>query len=81
MVLTKFPVPLLKEMDTLCSFNCLDRSTFIILAASQLLDYLDRKIGAQAPRQDDDDDYDYDYDYDGFEDELLEAAEEDDDDE
>lgn len=74
MVLMKFPVPLLEEMDILCDFNDFDRSEFIILAAEQLLDYLDRKIGDRAPQQDDDDDYN---DYDDFEDELLEAAEDD----
>lgn len=72
MVLMKFPVPLLKEMDSLCDFNYLDRSAFIILAADQLLDYLDRKIGELAPLQDDDDGYG------DFDDEFLEAAEDDD---
>lgn len=72
MVLMKFPVPLLKEMDSLCAFNYLDRSAFIILAADQLLDYLDRKIGVLAPHHDDEDDYG------DFDDEFLEAAEDDD---
>lgn len=70
MVLTKFPEPLLEEVDALCDFNGLDRSEFIILAANQLLDYLDRKIGVRAPQPTDD--------YDDIEDEPLEAAEEED---
>lgn len=74
-VVVKFPKSLLKEMDCLCDFNLVDRSEFIISAATLLLDYLDRRIGTSTDEEDWTETHPPRIDYEFEEDDVLEAAE------